>query len=195
VAQALIEAAGRPIAAPSANLSGRVSPTTAAHVLEDLDGAVDIVLDGGATEVGVESTVIACLDGAPALLRPGGLTRAAIEAVLGLPLAGAATTQAPQAPGMLASHYAPRAAVRLGATQVAADEAALDFGGCLAGGPCLARRELSASGDLAEAAANLFGFLRDLDASGASRIAVAPVPQTGLGEAINDRLDRAAAPR
>lgn len=194
VAQALIAAAGRPIAAPSANRSGRVSPTLAAHVVEELGGRVDLVLDGGPTRVGVESTIVACLGGAPALLRPGGVAREAIEAVLGRGLAGGeCDAAAPRAPGMLASHYAPRAALRLDAAAPAPGEAGLDFGGRFPPGPNVL--DLSPTGDLKEAAARLFAHLRALDGSGAARIAVAPIPPQGLGEAIRDRLERAAAPR
>lgn len=187
-ARAMIAAAGRPIAAPSANRSGRVSPTSAAHVAADLGARVDLILDGGPTRVGVESTIVACLDGQARLLRPGGVAREALEAALGLRLAAAG--DAVVAPGMLASHYAPRAGLRLDATRLEAGEVALDFGGRLGGG-----LDLSPAGDLAEAAANLFAFLHRLDAMGAARVAVAPIPGEGLGEAIRDRLARAAAPR
>ena len=196
VAAALLAAAGLPVAAPSANRSGRISPTTAAHVLADLDGRVDAVLDGGATDVGVESTIVSCL-GPPMLLRPGGVTRAAIEAVLGRglerPWAGGPTV----APGMLLSHYAPRAAVRLDADALRPGEAGLDFGGRFAAGQDGMVLDLSRRGDLGEAAANLFGFLRRLDAilDGQGVIAVAPIPAEGLGEAIQDRVMRAAAER
>ncbi|WP_296572052.1 L-threonylcarbamoyladenylate synthase [Phreatobacter sp.] len=193
VAMALLAATGRPVAAPSANLSGHVSPTTAAHVLADLDGRIDAVMDGGATAVGVESTIVACLDGPPVLLRPGGVPRDAVEAVIGRPLASA-TGEATIAPGMLASHYAPKAAIRLDATGIEPGEALLAFGpGAPSGAADILN--LSPTGDLAEAAANLFGHLRRLDASGARRIAVMPIPAQGLGEAIRDRLARAAAPR
>ncbi len=198
VARAILAATGRPVAAPSANRSGRVSPTEASHVLGDLDGRIDAVVDGGATPVGVESTIVACLGEQPVLLRPGGVPREAIEAELGCALPGGGETggDAPLAPGMLASHYAPRAGVRLDATRVGPDEAVLLFGSFrpegLAGQP---QANLSPSGDLTEAAAHLFGLLRRLDAAGAPTIAVAPVPETGLGEAIVDRLRRAAAPR
>ena len=195
LARALLAAAGRPIAAPSANRSGHVSPTTAAHVLGDLDGRIDAVLDGGACPVGVESTIVACLDDVPRLLRPGGVPREAIEKVLGKTLAAAAPgpAHAPVAPGMLASHYAPNALVRLDAARLEAGEAGLDFGGVFGGGANVL--DLSPRRDLAEAAANLFTFLRRLDATGAARIAVAPIPHDGLGEAIRDRLARAAAMR
>jgi L-threonylcarbamoyladenylate synthase len=199
VAQALLRAVGRPLAAPSANRSGRVSPTTAAHVLEDLDGRIDAVLDGGETPVGLESTIVACLDGNAVLLRPGGVPRADIESVLGEPLAESlgSAGDAPLAPGMLASHYAPSARVRLDADAIAPDESALLFGATPPAGIERARAtlNLSPSGDLVEAASNLFGMLRRLDASGAATIAVAPIPGEGLGEAIRDRLSRAAAPR
>lgn len=197
LAHAVLEAAGRPIAAPSANRSGRVSATSAAHVLNDLDGRIDAVLDAGPTSIGVESTIVSCLAGAPKLLRPGGVPRAAIEAMIGrsLVLAGEAGA-APISPGLLASHYAPAAQVRLNAAAPRADEAWLGFGpepdGCAL--PAIALN-LSPTGDLAEAAANLFGFMRRLDAQGPAAIAVASVPEHGLGEAINDRLRRAAAPR
>ncbi len=198
VARELIEAFGKPIVAPSANRSGHVSPTTSAHVLADLRGQIDLVVNGGPTTVGVESTIIACLD-KPTLLRPGGLAREAITRLLGFPLAEAPLmeavdeNEAPLAPGMLASHYAPKARLRLEATSVGADEALLAFGPAVE--HSAAMLNLSVRGDLVEAAANLFSHLRALDASGAKAIAVMPVPEKGLGEAINDRLRRAAAPR
>ncbi len=195
VARALIEAAGRPLAAPSANRSGHVSATTADHVLADLSGRIDWVLDAGPSPHGVESTIVACLEAGPTLLRPGAVTREAIEAALGRPLAQAASSGAPQAPGQFASHYAPRARLRLEAHAVAPHEAALDFGGALARAAAFARLDLSPSGDLVEAAANLFACIRALDEMGAASIAVAPIPAHGLGAAINDRLRRAAAPR
>ncbi len=195
-ARALIEAAGVPLAAPSANRSGRVSPTTAAHVAADLDGRVDFILDAGPCRHGLESTIVACLGPRPQLLRPGAITREAIESALRAPIEWAsAARSAPNAPGQLASHYAPKAALRLAAARVQADEAALDFGGALEGGGPSARLDLSPSGDLVEAASHLFSYLRTLDAAGLPRIAVAPIPNHGLGAAINDRLRRAAAPR
>lgn len=197
LARAVIEAADRPIAAPSANRSGRVSPTTAEHVLGDLDGRIDAVLDGGPTSVGVESAIVACLDGRARLLRPGGIARDEIERALGRPLdAGPAPAQAPIAPGALASHYAPDAALRLDAQSVRPGEALLAFGPARLPGEdhAVAVINLSPSGDAAEAAARLFGALRELDRR-AAVIAVAPIPSTGLGEAIRDRLARAAAPR
>jgi L-threonylcarbamoyladenylate synthase len=203
VARAILTAFGKPVVAPSANRSGHVSPTTAQHVLADLGGRIDLIVDGGATPVGLESTIVACLD-QPALLRPGGLPRAAIEAVLGQPLAEAEAPAAaveegiaPIAPGQLASHYAPRAMLRLNAEHVNAGEALLAFGADLPRGATkgTAVLNLSARGDLIEAAANLFAHLRALDTDGVGMIAVMPVPEQGLGEAINDRLRRAQAPR
>jgi L-threonylcarbamoyladenylate synthase len=193
IARDLLRAFGRPVVAPSANQSGHVSPTLAEHVRADLDGRIDLIIDGGPASVGVESTIVSCL-GAPTLLRPGGLPRAAIERVLDAPLALAAPSadEVPLAPGMLASHYAPKAALRLNAHDVRPGEALLAFGPDV---PHAATAlNLSASGDLIEAAANLFSHLRALDAAGAT-IAVMPIPGDGLGEAINDRLSRAAAPR
>lgn len=198
LAHALLEKVGRPVAAPSANRSGRVSPTDADHVLGDLDGRIDAVLDGGAAEVGVESTIVACLGGAPRLLRPGGVPREAIEALIGQKLEGAAEAGSSLlAPGMMASHYAPQAQVRLNATRIEEGEAALLFGAEPPQGveSTKAALNLSENGDLREAAAHLFSYLRRLDASGAHTIAVSPIPETGLGEAINDRLRRAAADR
>ncbi|MDB5596641.1 MAG: Sua5/YciO/YrdC/YwlC family protein [Hyphomicrobiales bacterium] len=194
VAQALLRAAARPVAAPSANRSGRVSPTHAAHVMGDLEGRVNMVLDGGPTEVGVESTIVACLPGGVTLLRPGGIARERIEAVLGHKLSSPAAQGPVTAPGMLASHYAPNARLRLDAQSVEPGEAVLDFGGRFTDVQA-ASFDLSPSGDLAEAASQLFAFLRALDATGAEVIAVAPIPHEGLGEAIRDRLRRAAAPR
>lgn len=199
VTQKILAAFGKPIVAPSANRSGHVSPTTAAHVLADLRGRIDLVVDGGATPVGLESTIVACV-GEPVLLRPGGLPRQAIERTLGRPLAQAphrgeaSADNAPAAPGMLASHYAPRTPLRLKATSVAPGEVLLAFGPRLPAGADKAARvqNLSERGDLVEAAANLFSHLRSLDAVGAPCIAVMPVPHSGLGEAINDRLARAA---
>ena len=196
VALALLKATDLPIAAPSANVSGHVSPTLASHVRADLDGRVDIILDGGPTRVGVESTIVACLAGEPRILRAGGVPREAIGHALGRAIADEASGDANViAPGMRASHYAPNARVRLGARDVASGEAALDFGGALAAFPAVARIDLSPTGDPVEAAARLFGALRTLDAAGVAGIAVAPVPMEGLGEAINDRLRRAAADR
>ena len=198
VARALLQAFGGAVVAPSANRSGHVSPTTAAHVLADLDGRIDLILDGGPVEVGVESTIIGCFD-EPVLLRAGGLPREAIERLLGRALLAPQEPDAdsphPLAPGMLASHYAPRARVRLQATDVHPGEALLAFGPDALPGldKAVAVMNLSESGDLTEAATKLFGYLRALDTYGAAGIAVMPVPGHGLGEAINDRLRRAAA--
>ena len=193
VARALLAAFKGPVVAPSANRSGHVSATSAAHVLADLHGRIDMVIDAGPCAVGVESTIVGLL-GTPTLLRPGGLPREQIEHVLGQPLAIApAADDAPLAPGMLSSHYAPKTRLRLDAEAPHANEALLAFGPApRAAGIAL---NLSPRGDLIEAAANLFSHLRALDASGASGIAVMKVPHEGLGEAINDRLARAAAPK
>jgi L-threonylcarbamoyladenylate synthase len=214
-ALALLRTAGRPVAAPSANRSGHVSPTTAAHVLEELGGRIDAVLDSGACAVGVESTVLDLCGARPVLLRPGGATLEAIEALIGPVVHGPAqllpltsvhfATQAHngrpdlpvRSPGMLASHYAPALPVRLQVRDLHPAEALLAFGPPLPGAPVAFN--LSERGDLTEAAARLFAGLRWLDAEaarhGLTRIAVMPVPDTGLGLAINDRLRRAAAPR
>ena len=192
VARALIAAAGRPIAAPSANISGHISPTSAAHVFADLNGRIELILDGGAAGIGVESTIVACLGGKVHILRPGAVTRADIERVIATPLTEQTENSPhPVAPGQLASHYAPRAHIRLNAAAPRAGEMFLDFGGTYAG----AGLDLSPRGDVREAAANLFAYLREMDARGAAVIAVAPIPHEGLGEAINERLARAAAPR
>lgn len=191
VARALLQVFGGPLAAPSANPSGRVSPTRAAHVIEGLGGRIDAVIDGGACAVGVESTIVG-LDGAARLLRPGGVPVEALETALGLPLllpeAGKIT-----APGQLAAHYAPGAPVRLEAVAARPNEVWIGFGPQSAG----AALSLSRAGDLVEAAARLFHTLREADrlAGPGGAIAVAPIPETGLGRAINDRLRRAAAPR
>ncbi|MGA8316344.1 MAG: L-threonylcarbamoyladenylate synthase [Bradyrhizobium sp.] len=201
VAQSILRAFGGAVVAPSANLSGHVSPTTALHVAGDLTGRVDLIIDGGPVNVGVESTIVACFDQAM-LLRPGGLPREAIERVLGhalqrLPEDAGSDNAQPLAPGMLASHYAPRTPVRLNATEVGDGEALLAFGSDPVPGTdkALAVMNLSDSGDLNEAATHLFGYLRTLDAKGSHAIAVMPIPHHGLGEAINDRLRRAAMGR
>jgi len=195
VAQALIRAADRPIAAPSANRSGAISPTRAEHVVESLGDRVPLILDGGPCLVGVESTVLDLSTATPTLLRPGGATREAIEAVIG-PIAVShalpSGDSAHKSPGQLESHYAPARPVRLGATSIGADEGLLAFGSTVPPGAMLTYN-LSPSGDLAEAAANLFAQMRLLDRPGIGRIAVMPIPETGLGLAINDRLRRAAA--
>ncbi|MBS7538731.1 L-threonylcarbamoyladenylate synthase [Ancylobacter lacus] len=200
-ARAVIAASGRPIAAPSANRSGHVSPTSAAHVLADLRGRIDLVLDAGPCPVGIESTILDASGPEVTLLRPGGLAREAIEAALGAPLARRAPPAdqdaAPLAPGMLASHYAPSVPVRLDAREVAPGEALLTFAGARPPGSAeaVAVLDLSPDGDLVEAAARLFAHLRALDGRGARGIAVVPLPRHGLGEGIRDRLARAAAPR
>jgi len=188
VGHGLLAAFNGPIAAPSANPSGRISPTTADHVIAGLDGKIDAVIDGGACPVGLESTIISCVD-TPTLLRAGGIPVEAVEACLGHPLAQSLDAETPTAPGQLASHYAPKGTVRLNAKAAEEGETYLGFGAMQAD------LSLSPSGDLLEAAANLFDCLHQLDAMGASRIAVAPIPEKGLGRAINDRLRRAAAPR
>lgn len=195
VARALLSESQRPIAAPSANRSGHVSATSAEHVAEDIGNKAALILDAGPTTLGLESTVVRIVDETPVLLRPGAVTAEAIEEVVGGRIsrqgeAGAQITS----PGQLASHYAPRARLRLNAYDWRPDEAVLAFG-AIAERPARAFINLSASGDLIEAAANLFAALRTLDSSGALSIAATPIPPSGLGEAINDRLRRAAAPR
>jgi L-threonylcarbamoyladenylate synthase len=201
VARQILKTFGGPVVAPSANRSGHVSPTTAAHVLADLSGRLDLIIDGGATDVGVESTIIACV-GEPVLLRPGGVPSDAIARALGRPLGtssrGAATADDPPlAPGLLASHYAPHTPLRPNAERVEPGEVLLAFGATLPPNAANAVTVLNLSprGDLIEAAANLFSHLRALDAAGAKAIAVMPIPHHGLGEAINDRLQRAAVRR
>jgi L-threonylcarbamoyladenylate synthase len=201
VARAILRAFGGPVVAPSANLSGHVSPTTAAHVQSDLDGRIDLIVDGGAVDVGVESTIVGCFD-EPMLLRPGGLARSEIERVLGrtlmqLPDDPAGDSGQPLAPGMLASHYAPRTKVRLNAERIEPGEALLAFGPATLPGmeAATAIMNLSPRSNVDEAATRLFGYLRALDGKGARAIAVMPIPDHGLGEAINDRLRRAAVGR
>lgn len=194
----LLAAFGRPLAAPSANTSGRISPTSAAHVEADLGSAIELILDAGPARVGVESTIVKVVDGTIRLLRPGGLDASDIEKLTGLAvIRPTAPGAAIEAPGMLASHYAPDAGVRLNARDVAPGEALIRFGGTKLPGEEKAAivLDLSPGGDLREAAANLFGYMQTADATGARTIAFAPIPATGLGEAINDRLERAAAPR
>jgi L-threonylcarbamoyladenylate synthase len=195
VAQALIRASGRPIAAPSANKSGSISPTRAEHVAESLGNRVKLILDGGPCAVGLESTVLDLTTGTPTLLRPGGVTRESIEAAVGpIALSEAIPTgqSARKSPGQLASHYAPARPLRLDATSVEVGEGLLAFGPNAPSGASEVLN-LSSTGDLAEAAANLFAMLRALDRPGVDRIAVMAIPHTGLGLAINDRLRRAAA--
>lgn len=192
VARALMAGAGVPVAAPSANRSGAISPTSAADVMVELGGRIDMVLEGRPSAIGVESTIVAMLPDGAVLLRPGGIALERLREIVPVSVRQDHGTSArPQAPGQLSSHYAPRAGVRLNAVTLQPGEVGLDFGGVLAG----AAFDLSRAGDLAEAAAHLFRALRNLDATGAAMIAVAPVPDHGLGLAINDRLQRAAAPR
>lgn len=202
LALALLRATAVPVAGPSANRSGQVSPTTAEHVLDGLSGRIAAVLDGGPCDVGVESSVLDLATGGAALLRHGGVPVEAIEAVIGpvsrpIPLADAEASRSLRSPGMMLSHYAPTLPVRLGATSVAADEALLAFGPPIPGAAAV--WQMSEARDPQEAATRLFAGLRWLDAEGArlglARIAVMPVPMDGLGAAINDRLERAAAPR
>jgi L-threonylcarbamoyladenylate synthase len=202
LALTLLRAFGGPVAAPSANRSGEVSPTTPEHVLASLEGRIAAVLDGGPCPLGVESSVLDLTGARPVLLRPGGVTAAEIEAVIGpvsrpLPMAAAEGRATLRSPGLLVSHYAPRLPVRLDAQEVAADEALLAFGPAPEGAG--ATFQLSEARDLREAASRLFAGLRALDDEGArlglARIAAMPIPREGLGEAITDRLQRAAAPR
>jgi L-threonylcarbamoyladenylate synthase len=220
VAQQILAAFGKPVVAPSANRSGNVSPTTAQHVLHDLRDRIELLVNDGPAPLGIESTIIACISGT-VLLRPGAIDRAAIEKTLGATIAppaadahghrphgghrhdgksGAATAAsapAPLAPGMLASHYAPHTPLRMNAAEVAPGEALLAFGPQAPAGAdkAAAMLNLSERGDLVEAAANLFAHLRSLDTEQATAIAVVPIPERGVGEAINDRLRHAAAPR
>lgn len=188
VAKSLLEAFGGPVAAPSANPSGKISPTSAAHVSAGLSGRIAGILDGGTCGVGLESTILGLVDG-PTLLRPGGLPQEAVEAALGAPIAHHQSGDPLTAPGQMTSHYAPGAPMRLNVTKLSAGESLLGFG------PVEARLNLSRAGDLTEAAANLFGHLHAMDALKPEVIAVSPIPDHGLGRAINDRLRRAAAPR
>lgn len=194
VAQALLAAVRRPLAAPSANVSGGMSPTIAAHVAHSLDGRVDLILDGGPCAVGLESSVLDLTGERPVLLRPGGIPKEELEAALGPIEEESGHEKAPRSPGRLESHYAPNRPLRLEAREVGADEALLAFGPAP---PAGARTTLNLSrrGDLVEAAANLFAMLHALDDPRHAAIAVMPIPDRGLGAAINDRLRRAAAPR
>lgn len=188
LARDLLTAFGGPVAAPSANTSGHISPTRAQHVLDDLTGRIEAVLDGGACSVGLESTILGLADD-PTLLRPGGVTRDDLSTALGRPVLLRDENATISAPGQIKSHYAPRAQVRLNAENWNTDEARLGFGDI----EC--DLNLSPKRDLTEAAANLFEFLHRLDAMNRPTIAVSPIPDTGLGIAINDRLNRAAADR
>ncbi|WLR91868.1 L-threonylcarbamoyladenylate synthase [Shinella zoogloeoides] len=197
IAGRLIAAFGRPLAAPSANTSGRISPTSARHVADDFGGKLELVLDGGPAVVGLESTILKVEGETIRLLRPGGLDAADVERVTGRPVLRKEAGASIEAPGMLASHYAPDAPVRLDARDVRPGEVLIRFGGKALPGEAQAALvlDLSPAGDLAEAAANLFGYMKQADAAGARAIAFSPIPASGLGEAINDRLQRAAAPR
>lgn len=190
VAKGLLLAFKGPIAAPSANPSGTVSPTTAHHVEEGLGGTVAMILDSGPALLGLESTIVGLEGARPTMLRPGSVTRADIESVIGPLVAADDSDVAPHAPGRLKRHYATSKRLRLNATAVGPDEALLAFGTPLSGGRL--NLNLSPTADLREAAANLFSMLRTLDTTDAEAIAVMPIPATGLGEAINDRLSRAA---
>ena len=185
VAQSLLNAFGAPLVAPSANPSGQISPTTARHVAYDMAARIDLILDGGPCSAGIESTIIDARGERPALLRPGSLDPAQIDAIWPGLIRPQDNPEAPQSPGQLLRHYAPKAHLRLNALQAEPGEAYLGFG------PGTCELNLSPASDLSEAATNIFTMLRALDASHA-RIAVAPIPNTGLGEAINDRLTRAA---
>lgn len=196
VAHALLERFGGPLAAPSANISGQVSPTTAGHVHEELAGDIHAILDGGASQVGLESTIVMPRTDAVVLMRAGGISLEQLGMATVLPIIQAGdNTDAPQSPGQLASHYATRATLRINATSVDPSEAFLGFGPECAD----ADLNLSQTGDLKQAAANLFAYMREMDdiarTAGKTKIAVAPIPDEGLGLAINDRLKRAAAPR
>ncbi len=190
VARDILKATRRPLAAPSANRSGFVSPTTAQHVWDGLDTKPSLIIDGGQCRVGVESTVLDLTTHIPSILRPGSITREQIEAAIGDVAIGVMSNTAPKAPGQLLSHYAPGLSVRLNVTTPDAGEAFIGFG------PLTGTHTLSSAGDLDEAAANLFAVLRQADNAALYKgIAVAPIPDTGVGLAINDRLRRAAAPR
>ena len=194
IARQLLEVFGKPIVAPSANRSGHVSPTSAAHVCEDLGGRIDLIIEGGSTEFGLESTIFLCSGQEIVLLRPGSITRQMAETTVGVAVQDSNKDAGLVAPGQMMSHYAPRAQMHLDVTKPNSDEAYLAFGSQ----PNLnafAIENLSFNADLTEAAANLYAMLRRLDQSGAKTIAVSPIPSYGLGEAIRDRLARAAAPR
>lgn len=195
IARALLREVGRPIAAPSANRSGSVSATTPLHVLESLGDKVDLILGAGRSPIGIESTILDITGSTPIILRQGGVTQSEIEAVIGKVNVFTGHSDAPTSPGQLQSHYAPNARVRLNATHADADEALLAFGPEMGIKSGKIRLNLSERGDLHEAAANLFAMLRELDKPEIKTIAVMPLPETGLGLAMNDRLRRAAAPR
>lgn len=196
--RAVIARFGKPLAAPSANTSGKISPTSAAHVEADLGEKLALILDSGSADIGLESTIVKVEGDEIRLLRPGGLDVADIERLTGRTVLRPQTAGAAiEAPGMLASHYAPGAAVRLDAADVRPGEALIRFGGKSLPGEdnAVLVLDLSPAGDLRQAAANLFAYMKQADASGAATIAFGPIPNEGLGEAILDRLERAAAPR
>ena len=197
IAREVVARLGRPVAAPSANRSGKVSPTAAAHVARSLGHRVDLVLDGGPASVGVESTIVKPAGDRILLLRPGGLTGEEIAAAIGLPVEPVSKIAGIEAPGQMASHYAPHGRVRLDARDVRPGEWLIRFGETpvLGEGNAAGMCQLSRTASLAEAAANLFSILTDIDRPEVERIAVMPIPHAGLGAAINDRLRRAAAPR
>ena len=192
-ARDIIRTYQKPIAAPSANLSGKISPTTADHVVAQLNGRIDLILDGGPASVGLESTIVSFVEGKPILLRPGGLSTETLEDHIGAFLHHSTPDAEIKAPGMMLSHYAPNATLRLSATEIDGEDGALTFGAAKLDARHVL--SLSESGDLKEAAANLFSCLTQFDELGVERIAVSPIPTSGLGLAINDRLARAAAPR
>ena len=190
IARSLLEAVGKPLAAPSANPSGNVSPTLPSHVSENLGSRIELIIDGGPTSLGLESTIIGCFNGTNSLLRPGAITRDEIERITG-PLAHIPDhNAAPHSPGRLKRHYATSKPLRLNATTVTSNEALLAFGPPIPGASVT--RNLSVSMNLQEAAGNLFAMLRELDKTNVRSIAVMPIPIQGLGESINDRLERAA---
>lgn len=193
VSQPIIKALNRPIAAPSANLSGRISPTTAEHVQSQLDGLIDLIIDGGPCHVGLESTILTFDEDKPFLLRAGGIEAERLEDLLGSKLQSPSANSPISAPGQLASHYAPKGTVRLNVNEVGDEDGALNFGDSQLKAAHV--ESLSKTGDLREAASRLFAALSAFDEKGVKHIAVAPIPEKGLGVAINDRLRRAAAPR
>lgn len=194
---ALIGRFGRPLAAPSANKSGRVSATTAEHVAREFGNDVGLILDGGPAMIGVESTILRVLDGEIALLRPGGLAVEEVERLTGCQVKRPREGGPIVAPGMLSSHYAPQAQVRLNATHVEANEALIKFAGASVPGEdnCVRTYDLSPAGDLSEVAARLYSTLKQADDEGVVSIAIVPIPNSGIGLALNDRINRAAAPR
>ncbi len=190
VARELLRRTGRPVIAPSANPSGKLSPTSARHVLDTLSGRIDAIIDAGSCSIGVESTILAVTDETVRMLRPGGIPAEEISRIAGMEITTSGGSGIIEAPGMMSSHYAPECRLRLNAAEPREGETFLGFGKIDCG-----PHNLSRSGDLHEAAANLFSLLREIDRTGVKTVAVAPIPERGLGRAINDRLRRAAAPR